>query len=184
MSSAHVDLSAAANRNRSIRFLSFVVACAALVGCSAATPAEEFTLVQGKPQLTDINFADRPAGVTGKSHGDLLAFDAPISRDGEVVGDLSGLLTTVDIPAPDATGRDALEERFSTLVFRFNDVDTIVVGGSAVYRPAESEMSNDSPQLRAVLGGTGTYVAAAGEVETVRNADGTYSHRFTLYKVR
>jgi hypothetical protein len=35
-----------------------------------------------------------------------------------------------------------------------------------------------------VLGGTGAYVAAAGEVETVRNADGTYSHRFTLHKVK
>ena len=45
-------------------------------------------------------------------------------------------------------------------------------------------MSADAPQLRAVLGGTGTYVAAAGEVETVRNADGSYSHRFTLYKVK
>ena len=184
MSSAHVDLSAAVNRNRTIRFLSIVVACAALVGCSAATPTEEFTLVQGKPQMTDVKFADQTAGATGKAHGDLLAFDAPISRDGEVVGDLSGLLTTVDIPETGATGRDALEERFATLVFRFNDIDTIVVGGSAVYRPAESEMANDAPQLRAVLGGTGTYVAATGEVETVRNADGTYSHRFTLHRVR
>jgi hypothetical protein len=167
-----------------IRFIGLVGACAALVGCSAATPTEEFTLVQGNPVLTDVKFTDRPAGATGKAHGDLLAFDAPISRDGEVVGDVSGLLTTVDIPAPDATGRDALEERFATLVFRFNDVDTIVVGGSAVYPPAESEMSADAPQLRAVLGGTGAYVAAAGEVETVRNADGTYSHRFTLHKVK
>ena len=74
-----------------IRFIGLVGACAALVGCSAAMPTEEFTLVQGKPQLTDIKFADRPAGATGEAHGDLLAFDAPISRDGEVVGDLSGL---------------------------------------------------------------------------------------------
>jgi hypothetical protein len=166
------------------RFTAVLVACAALVGCSAATPTEEFTLIQGNPVLSDVKVAARPGGATGKAHGDLLAFDAPISRDGKVVGDLSGLLTTVDIPAPDATGRDALEERFATLVFRFNDVDTIVVGGSAVYPPAESEMSADAPQLRAVLGGTGAYVAATGEVETVRNADGTYSHRFTLDKVR
>ena len=92
MSSARVDLSAAANRNQPmIRFIGLVGACAALVGCSAAMPTEEFTLVQGKPQLTDIKFADRPAGATGKAHGHLLAFDAPISRDGGVVGDLSGL---------------------------------------------------------------------------------------------
>lgn len=90
----------------------------------------------------------------------------------------------MDIPASGATGRDALEERFGTLVFRFNDIDTIVVSGSSVYPPAEAEMSADAPQFRAVLGGTGAYVAATGEVETVRNADGTYSHRFTLFKVR
>ena len=47
MSSARVDLSAAANRNQPmIRFIGLVgVACAALVGCSAAMPTEEFTLV-------------------------------------------------------------------------------------------------------------------------------------------
>jgi hypothetical protein len=167
-----------------IRIVALLGACAALAACSAATPTEEFTLVQGTPVLTDVKVADRPGPATAKAHGDLLAFDAPISRDGEVVGDLSGLLTTVGIPGPDATGRDALEERFATLVFRFNDVDTIVVGGSAIYPPAEAEMSADAPQLRAVLGGTGAYVAATGEVETVRNADGTYSHRFTLFKVR
>jgi len=167
-----------------IRFIASLGACVAVAGCSVATPIEEFTLVQGDPVLTDVKVADRPGGATGKAPGDLLAFDAPISRDGEVVGDLSGLLTTVGIPAPDATGRDTLEERFATLVFRFDDVDSIVVGGSAVYPPAESEMSAEAPQLRAVLGGTGAYVAATGEVETVRNADGTYSHRFTLYKVK
>ena len=46
MSSARVDLSAAANRNQPmIRFIGLVGACAALVGCSAAMPTEEFTLV-------------------------------------------------------------------------------------------------------------------------------------------
>lgn len=163
-----------------IRLSALLVATAAVAGCSSAASTEEFILVQGTPALTSIQVGDRPGGATG--HGDLLAFEAPVSRDGEVVGDVSGLLTTMDIPAADASGRDALEERFGSLVFRFNDIDTIVVGGSSVYPPAEAEMSADKPQFRAVLGGTGAYMAAAGEVETLRNADGTYSHRFTLVK--
>jgi hypothetical protein len=167
-----------------IRSIALLGTCAVIAGCSAATATEEFTLVQGTPALTSIKVDDRPGGASTSAHGDLMAFDAPVSRDGALVGDVSGLLTTIDIPASDATGRDALEERFGTLVFRFNDIDTIVVSGSSVYPPAEAEMSADTPQFRAVLGGTGAYVAATGEVETLRNADGTYSHRFTLFKVR
>lgn len=167
-----------------VRFIALVGTCVLIAGCSSVTPTEEFTLVQGTPELTSIKVDDRPGGASARSHGDLLAFDAPLSRDGEVVGDLSGLLTTVGIPGADATGREALEERFATLVFRFNDIDTIVVSGSSVYPPAEAEMSAEAPQVRAVVGGTGAYVAATGEVETVRNADGTYSHKFTLFTVK
>jgi hypothetical protein len=164
------------------RVVGALVIGAAVAGCSTSPSTVEFTLVQGTPDLTSIRVGDRPAGSNG--HGDLLAFDAPVSRDGEVVGDVSGLLTTVGLPAATGTGRDALEERFGTLVFRFNDTDTIVVSGSSIYPPAQVEMAQDRPQLRAVLGGTGAYIAAAGEVETVRNADGTYSHRFTLLNAR
>lgn len=160
-----------------------MIVSAAITGCSSTAAAtEKFTLVQGTPRLTSIEVGDRTAGA--KSHGDLLAFEAPISRDGAVVGAVSGLLTTVDLPAADGSGRDGLEERLGTLVFRFSETDTIVVGGSSVYPPAQIEMSQELPQLRAVLGGTGAHMAAAGEVETVRNPDGSYSHRFTLVKAR
>jgi hypothetical protein len=165
-----------------LRLIALLATSAIIAGCSPAPSTEEFTLIQGSPALTSIRVADRPGGAN--AHGDLMAFEAPVSRDGGVVGDVSGLLTTVDIPASQAAGRDALEERFGTLVFRFNDIDTIVVSGSSVYPPAEAEMTADTPQLRAVLGGTGAYAAAAGEVETVRNADGTYGHRFTLFNVK
>ena len=36
------------------------------------------------------------------------------------------------------------------------------------------------PQLRAVVGGTGIYMGARGQLTTVRNEDGTYEHLIEL----
>ena len=42
------------------------------------------------------------------------------------------------------------------------------------------EMTPSAPQLRAVVGGTGSYMGARGQVATTHDADGTYRHEFTL----
>lgn len=149
---------------------------AVVAGCSSGS-GQSFTIEQGAPALTDIEVGNGPEGA---SHGDILAFEAPISRDGEVVGDMSGMLTTVDIPAEGADGREVLEERIGSIVFRFGDIDTIVVNGSSVYAAGQDEMDPGTPQVRSVLGGTGTYMGVDGQVTTTRNADGTYTHAFEL----
>lgn len=172
------------------RPLRIAVAAAAaaivLAGCSSggSVATEELTLIQEAPSLTTIEVSDGVETSGGASHGDILAFEAAVSRDGEVVGDLSGILTTVDIPLEGSAGREIFEERIGTLVFRFSDTDSIVVNGSSVYPAGADEMAPGTPQIRAVLGGTGTYVGVDGEVLTVRNEDGTYTHTLTLLTVQ
>lgn len=161
------------------------VAAVALAGCSSSSSSSsEIVLIQDAPALTTIEVSDGPETSGGASHGDILAFEAPVSRDGEVVGDLSGILTTVDIPLEGSDGREVFEERIGTLVFRFSDTDSIVVNGSSVYPAGEDEMAPGTPQIRAVLGGTGSYVGVDGEVSTVRNDDGTYTHTLTLLNLQ
>lgn len=38
------------------------------------------------------------------------------------------------------------------------------------------------PQIRAVIGGTGDYMGARGQLTTTRNEDGTYEHLIELMK--
>ena len=113
----------------------------------------------------------------GASHGDMLAFQARFATEDGGAGMLNGLLITVDI----ADGElDLLEDRIGQFAFDFGTGDSILVAGQSVYPETEHEMSVDAPQVRAVIGGTGTYMGARGQITTTRNTDGSYEHMFEL----
>ena len=106
-----------------------------------------------------------------------LAFDARITDPDGTEGVLIGYLLTTDLPS--ASGDGEVEGRIGTLVYTFGTSDLIVSGGTS-YPAGQAEMQAGEPQVRAVVGGTGDYLGARGEVVTVRNTDGTYTHTFTL----
>jgi hypothetical protein len=141
-----------------------------LAGCSSKSGTTTFTLQQPKPHLQNL-----PVGPSGHAMGDLLAFVAPITRDGKPDGTISGTLVTVDMPG-DGIGEETFESRISTIVMRFGPNDCITLSGSAVYPTTASEMPPSSPQVRAITGGTGSYLGARGQVTTTHNADGSYTH--------
>lgn len=157
-----------------------LAAIAMLVTACSSGGASSLTVQQDPPRIVNIDLPDAAGKGDSASHGDLLAFEADLRQDGTVVGDLTGMLTTVDLPDGAASARESLEERIGQLVFRFGGVDTIVVSGSSVYPPDSDEMEAARPQVRAVLGGTGKYLGADGQVTTSLNADGTYEHVFEL----
>ena len=128
---------------------------------------------QELPDLTHIDLDKE-----GASHGDLLAFDATVSSDNGMKGKLSGFIMTVDIPQKD---HEVFQDRIVQLVFDFGEANTIVVGGRSVYPHLDkSEMKKNEPQYRAVVGGTGTFMGARGQIQTTRNDDGTYEHLIEL----
>jgi hypothetical protein len=108
--------------------------------CASAALADEptaFTVHQEIPALADVD-----VGKPGKSHGDMLAFEAALSTEDGEEGILSGILITVDLP--DDQG-DLFEDRIGNLVFRFGDNDSIVVAGASVYAQDTTEMNTDQP---------------------------------------
>ena len=116
-------------------------------------------------------------GLEGNSHGDLMAFDSVFTNDKGMVGMLSGYITTVDIPNETET----FEDRMVHMVFDFEEANTIVVGGKSVYpKIVGAEFKKQIPQIRAVIGGTGDYMGARGQLTTTRNEDGTYEHLLEL----
>ena len=146
-----------------------------LTGCSGSDTTT-FTLEQKAPRLVSQDFA--PAG---KSVGDVVSFAPPVSRDGKVVGLVIGALTTAILPDEGLLAEE-VEQRIALVVFRLGPDDTISVLSDSVYPVDQREMKPGDPHVRAVVGGTGEYIGARGQVTTTRNSNGTYIHEFELLK--
>ncbi len=111
-----------------------------------------------------------------------LYFFAPLhsSPGGPVIGEVFGSKTLVKL-ATDANPN--FEQRTTFLCFTFSDrQDQIIALGVADYSPTAGEFEADKPRARAILGGTGKYMGARGQLTSTRNADGSYTQVFTLLK--
>jgi hypothetical protein len=76
-----------------------------------------------------------------------------------------------------------LERRATLLFFTFADgKDQIIAFGAGDYSPASPEFDAGQPVVRPVLGGTGKYMGARGQVTSTRNRDGSYTQAFMLLK--
>lgn len=151
---------------------SLVVAGAA---CGDTTTSRTLVIRQGPPELD--TFALTPSDGGSTSPGSLRVFDAVITTDDGLTGNLLGTLITADFPQ--TAKEEEMEERIGTLVFQLGN-DQLVVTGATVYPLVDAEMQPGLTQVRSVTGGTGAYLGATGQVTTSRNDDGTYTHTFEL----
>lgn len=151
----------------------------ALMGAVAAPSAQAdrqthtLVLTQQPPSLRPID-----QGAPGASVADMLLYEAPITGEHGESGTLTGFLINADIP--DAETGDLDADRVGQLSFDLGNGNTLVAIGETIYRGESVEMTATAPQLRAVAGGTGTFMGARGQVTTTRNSDGTYRHDFIL----
>lgn len=128
---------------------------------------------QNAPDIVHVD-----VGKEGKAHGDIVVFDADITSNVGLSGKLSGYLLVVDIPNEE---HETYQHRLTQLVFDFGHANTIVIGGKSVYfDDGDTQMDKNLPQIRAVIGGTGLFIGARGQVETTRNDDESYTHSIHL----
>jgi len=130
-----------------------------------------FHIIQAQPKLVHID-----VGTDGASHGDLMAFEATFTTEDGGSGILSGILITVDIPEGDGVFFD----RIGNIALDFGGVDSLVVGGHSTYVAGVGEMAVDLPQVRAIIGGTGRFIGARGQMTTTRRDAGHYDHKIEL----
>lgn len=158
-----------------MRVLTTLVTTAALAVMAASSHAADakrtLKLHQNSPALVNLDL-----GSKGHSEGDMLAFEASVSGENGIKGTLYGLWITVDV----IDGDDKFEDRLGQIYADFGNGNSIVVAGRAVYVVDSQEITAGAPQVRAIIGGTGKYMGARGQVTTTRNADGSYDHLIEL----
>ena len=120
-------------------------------------------------------------GERGNSPGDVYHFFAPLrsSPGGQVICEVSGSKTLIKLATE---ANPDLEKRGTLMFFTFGGQDQIVVFGITDYSPTAGEFAAGRPVVRPVLGGTGKYMGARGQLSSTRNADGSYTQVFTLLK--
>ena len=165
---------------RTVMGLAALFASALITACGAHSTnpsTETLTVYQDAPKMSLLDL-----GAPGNSLGDVYHFSAPLhsERGGPVTGELIGSKTLVKMPA-DANPKT--ERRATLMFFNFADgKDQIIAFGAADYSPSVPEFEAGQSAVRAVLGGTGKYIGARGQVTSTRNQDGSYTQVFTLLK--
>jgi len=138
---------------------------------------ETFTVYEDAPKMSLLDL-----GAPGNSLGDIYHFSAALhsERGGPITGEVVGSKTLVKLPTDT---NPTLERRATLMFFTFADAkDQMIAFGAADYSPSVPEFDAGKSVVRPVLGGTGKYMGARGQVTSTRNQDGSYTQVFTLLK--
>ena len=163
-------------RSVAISVCTAAIALAAMPAAPAARDDKQthtLVLTQDPPSLRAVD-----GGASGVSVGDTLFYEAHITGEHGESGMLTGVLMSADVADPETGDLDA--DRLGQLSYDLGNGNTLLAIGETVYRAENVEISANVPQLRAVVGGTGSFMGARGQVMTTRNPDGSYRHEFTL----
>jgi hypothetical protein len=149
----------------------------AACGLHSNPSTETFTVYEDAPKVSLLDL-----GAPGNSLGDIYHFSAPLrsTPGGPVTGEVIGSKTLVKVATE---ANPSLERRATSMFFTFADrKDQIIVFGVADYSPSAPEFEAGQAAVRAILGGTGKYMGARGQLASTRNDDGSYTQVFTLLK--
>jgi len=138
-----------------------------------APAAKKYTtlvLNQGVPKIDVLTTK------VGQDIESVVIFSAPLTtKAGKSAGKIAGFLTDLEIGATGA------ETRFRNISFMLKG-GQIIANGTGEYESTDREMPVERPSTIAIIGGTGKYIGAMGEVITRKNADGTFRHVLGLLK--
>jgi hypothetical protein len=144
----------------------------------ACTPAPKekgettFKIIQLNRELTNADIDSN-----GVDSGDELVFMGDLEDETGRKGIILGQNKIIELP--DSNNQLQGQARLSNIVFRFGN-DQIIVFGAVDYPKEGGEIRTALPQAKAIIGGTGKYVGASGEVITTRLESGQYQHEFRL----
>lgn len=122
--------------------------------------------------------AVQPIATSGSGVGTVRTFFIPMAVDSKAADGyyLTGTLTTL---ATDMA--DGYEIRASNLIYVFgNEADQLVVGGISLYPPSDATLPPGSRTVRPVVGGSGRYDGATGQVISRNYGAQGWTHTFRI----
>lgn len=158
---------------------SFLAVLAASLVTAAALVMPSPALAKGNTEVVRVyHQAVNPTNVSGSGVGTVRTFFIPMAVNGKAADNqyLVGTLTTFA-----ENVQDGLEVRGSNLTFVFGEeANQIVVGGISLYPPAGSTLAAGTKTVRPVLGGSGEYEGATGQVISQNLGAQGWTHVFRL----
>ena len=151
-------------------------------GGDAMPNVREMTLYNAPPMIEVFDY-----GFPGGSAGDIIVWHAPLAKalptkdapDVEI-GLCTGTMIVVRSGGEPLVGEGGdREDRMTQVEFDWHDSsDSLVIAGSHPYR--RNAPQSDRAIMRAVVGGTGRFIGARGEIVSTPLANGWYEHRVRL----
>lgn len=161
-----------------IAFRSLVAIVALIAMVSAAAPAQAHDKHSDITTVTVYHQPVTTTSVTGSGMDTVRTFFAPTAVNGKAADGqyLTGTLTTVTLGLPDNQ-----EVRASNLIFVFGSIDNqLVVGGASLYPSGAATIAVGARVVRPVIGGSGTYAGAAGQVISTNLGESGWTHVFKI----
>lgn len=165
-------------RRRSLLPAVLLIAPIALAACGGGSDwhpkLKDLRLVSAPPKSVDLDL-----GEPGPSVGDITTFRAELSKDGVPVGYLYGTKTLVALPGTDGApeGQAYFLNNITFVLedgtFSVGGIQPLQVTGDATHPYAAGNPKGDAVAERAITGGTGAYVGAAGAVRTSAGEGGS-----------
>ncbi len=164
-------------------FFAIVFALIATAGCRTSptitkTSAEEkslgaptMTVYSKPPVILQTEAQKRDAGVNSVV-GWHAALDDAEGSDATTIGTCNGTIQVTRLE------KDT-EHRMTMIGFNWKESDdSLVAGGSQTYPSSPTETA--TPIIRGILGGTGRFISARGQVVSTRLPSGWYQHHIWL----
>lgn len=146
-----------------------------LVGALPASAAKAKTTV-----ITIAHAPVTPTSVSGSGLGTVRTYYVPITVVGKTpqTGYMSGTLTTI------ATGQPNNQElRAANLMFVVgSEPNQIIVGGLSLYPADGATLAVTQSTIRPIIGGSGTFRGARGQVESTNLGDQGWRHVFRIIR--
>lgn len=144
---------------------------------------QSMTLYNAPPSIARYDLGD-----DNRTHGDIIAWHADLAVDldesrigrggaesARVVGHCNGTM----IVTRDRREADDREHRMTSIELDwYGTNDSILVSGAHAYRSGQVE--TDTEIIRAIVGGTGIYAGARGDMVSTRLENGWYRHDIIL----
>ena len=158
------------------RLIAVSVLSLGLVAGGVASP----TLAAEKPiTVTVYHQAVNPIAVSGSDIGAVRTFFIPMAVNGKAADGqyLAGTLTTLDTAMPGGQ-----ELRSSNLTYVFGaEQDQMVIGGVSLYPAAGATIAVGQKTIRPVIGGSGKYSGARGQVISTNMGANGWTHVFKVW---